>query len=70
VYQRIARFEASRRTLTMSARRGASSLAAVAAASGYADQAHLTREWTSLAGCPPAAWLRAEEPRIASRAAS
>lgn len=62
VYQRIARFEASRRRLTTPTRQG---LAAVAAASGYADQAHLTREWTTFAGCPPAAWLRAEQPRIA-----
>lgn len=62
VYQRIARFEASRRRLTTPTRQG---LAAVAAASGYADQAHLTREWTTLAGCPPAAWLRAEQPRTA-----
>jgi AraC-like DNA-binding protein len=34
-------------------------LAALAARAGYADQAHLTREMTSLAGLPPATWVRA-----------
>lgn len=62
LYQRIARFDASRRMLTTPTRQG---LATVAAASGYADQAHFTREWTSLAGCPPAAWLQVEQPRTA-----
>ena len=33
------------------------SLARVAAESGYADQAHLTREWTRFAGQPPRATL-------------
>lgn len=32
-------------------------LARVAAESGYADQAHLTREWTRYAGQPPRATL-------------
>ena len=59
-FQRIARFEASRRCLMTPTRLGRPSLAAVAARLGYADQAHLTREWTALAGCPPGAWLRAE----------
>lgn len=35
------------------------SIASIAAACGYADQAHLTREFTELAGIPPAAF-RAE----------
>jgi len=69
-YQRIARFAASRRSMTTPTRRGRPSLAAVAAASGYADQAHLTREWNTLAGCPPAAWLRDEQAGTASRAAT
>lgn len=34
-------------------------LAAIALAAGYADQAHLTRECTRLAGSPPAALARA-----------
>jgi AraC-like DNA-binding protein len=32
------------------------SLADVALQSGYADQAHLTREWRRLAGCTPTEW--------------
>ncbi|MBL7497622.1 AraC family transcriptional regulator [Frankia sp. CNm7] len=33
-------------------------LAEVAARTGYADQAHLTRDWARLAGAPPARWRR------------
>lgn len=54
--QRLGRFEASR------ARVGRVPLADVAHACGYADQAHLTREWVALAGCPPSTWLREEFP--------
>lgn len=54
---RIVRFDRSRRLL---ATRGAS-LARVAAAAGYSDQAHLTREWRDLARTTPAAWLRDEQ---------
>ena len=54
--QRIGRFEASR------ARLGRDDLATVATTCGYADQAHLTREWTALAGCTPTTWLREEFP--------
>ena len=39
--------------------RGRSDLAAVALDVGYADQSHLTRETTRLAGLPPAAFMRA-----------
>lgn len=35
-------------------------LAQVAAAHGYYDQAHLTRDFTDLAGLPPAQWAREE----------
>lgn len=61
-YQRLLRFEAARGGLVAAARAGAVSLAAVAAASGFADQAHLTREWRAMAGCTPTEWLRTEGP--------
>jgi hypothetical protein len=38
------------------------SLAHVAITCGYYDQAHLTREWYTLAGCSPKAWLSRELP--------
>lgn len=37
---------------------GASSVAGIAAACGYADQAHLDREFAALAGCPPTQVVR------------
>jgi AraC-like DNA-binding protein len=52
---RVARLQASRRSLE-----SGEPLARVAAACGYADQAHLTREWTALAGYSPGRWLEAE----------
>jgi AraC-like DNA-binding protein len=55
-YQRVARFETSRRHL------GHRPLAEVAADCGYADQGHLARDWADLAGCPPTTWLREEFP--------
>lgn len=61
-FQRVARFEASHRRLAVAARRGRPDLATLAAESGYADQAHLTREWSELAGCTPLQWLREEFP--------
>lgn len=57
-FQRLLRFEAARAGLA-AARTGAVSLASVAATCGFADQAHLTREWRAMAGCTPAEWLRA-----------
>ncbi len=53
---RIGRFERSRALV------GRRPLAEVAARCGYADHAHLTREWVALAGCPPTTWLREEFP--------
>lgn len=38
------------------------SLAQVAAACGYFDQAHMTREWNALAGCSPKAWIARDLP--------
>jgi AraC-like DNA-binding protein len=31
---------------------------------GYADQAHLTREWNAIAGCSPRQWIAEELPNI------
>jgi AraC-like DNA-binding protein len=61
-YQRVARLQRSRDVLVESARAGRVSLAEVAARAGYADQAHLTRDWSALAGCSPSTWLRTEFP--------
>ena len=55
-YQRVARFETSKAVL------GRRPLAEVAAVCGYADQAHLARDWADLAGCSPSTWLREEFP--------
>jgi len=57
-YQRIARFQAARRLI------GRRDLGEVAAVCGYADQAHLTREWRRLAGCTPTTWIREEFPFV------
>lgn len=53
------RFQRSRRMLL---RPQAGTLADISASCGYADQAHLTREWRELAGYSPSEWLRAELP--------
>lgn len=54
--RRVGRFERSRALL------GRVPLAEAAQRCGFADQAHLTREWVALAGCPPTTWLREEFP--------
>ncbi len=52
---RVLRFDRALRQ----ARSGAvSSLAELAASSGYSDQAHLTRDFKEFAGAPPAAFMR------------
>jgi AraC-like DNA-binding protein len=53
--QRVLRFQ---RFLALAGHEGDGDLAALAFAAGYADQAHLTRECTRLAGLPPGALLR------------
>jgi AraC-like DNA-binding protein len=58
VMARVFRFERARMMLQ---RPGPPSLARVAAECGYADQAHLTREWRDLAGATPTAWMSSEQ---------
>ena len=56
---RVLRFE---RAQSLFAVREPKGIGAVAAASGYADQSHLTREWVALSGSTPRAWLAEELP--------
>jgi AraC-like DNA-binding protein len=55
---RLVRFEGVRRELALPVR---PPLAQLALKCGYADQAHMTREFTDLAGCSPLRWLAEEE---------
>jgi AraC-like DNA-binding protein len=58
---RVTRFDRARRALAARvARGGPPELAALAAACGYYDQAHLTREWRAFSGLPPTRWLAEE----------
>lgn len=57
---RVVRFEQAQRALR-TAPSGAS-LSRIAASCGYADQAHLTREFVELAGCTPRALLGEDLP--------
>jgi AraC-like DNA-binding protein len=56
---RVFRFERARHRIARAAVAG-SRLADLAADCGYYDQAHLAREFRSLAGCPPTQWLAEE----------
>jgi AraC-like DNA-binding protein len=57
----LMRFQHATARIAESARRpGRVDLAAVAADTGYCDQAHLTREFVRFAGVPPRAWLAEE----------
>jgi AraC-like DNA-binding protein len=58
---RVVRFERARRRLQRAAR---PRLAEMAAACGYYDQAHLTREFRELAGMTPTAWLGEQLPSV------
>ena len=61
---RVLRFQRFLAGLDAAARAGAAAdLAGLAADSGYADQAHLTRESVALAGLPPAALARTRSAR-------
>ncbi|MEY9876749.1 AraC-like DNA-binding protein [Streptacidiphilus sp. MAP12-33] len=55
---RVVRFDLARRHLAT--RPDSPDLAGLAADHGYADQSHLDREFTALAGCAPSAWLAEE----------
>jgi AraC-like DNA-binding protein len=57
----VARFERSRRLIQDGEHR---TLADVAATAGYYDQAHMTREWNEIAGCPPTTWIAEELPSV------
>ncbi|MFC4556564.1 AraC family transcriptional regulator [Georgenia faecalis] len=58
---RVARFQAARSLLLLPAR---PALAEVAVRCGYADQAHLAREWRAMAGCSVTTWVREELPFV------
>lgn len=58
---RVIRFDRAHTALTRPTRSG---LAQIAAECGYADQAHLTREWREFAGQTPSAWMAAEFPFV------
>ncbi len=60
---RVMRFERSRWKLVAP---DATALAAIAAECGYADQAHMAREWRALAGSSPSQWLADERLPVVS----
>jgi AraC-like DNA-binding protein len=61
VAARMARFDRARRRIAAQAAGGRPlGLADVAAEEGYADQAHLAREFAALAGCAPSRWVAEE----------
>ncbi|MEO5664991.1 MAG: helix-turn-helix transcriptional regulator [Nocardioides sp.] len=62
--RRLGRFERSHAILRRRAGGGRLSISEVAASCGYADHAHLTREWGRLAGCSPTTWLATEFPNV------
>jgi AraC-like DNA-binding protein len=61
VAARVLRFD---RAVGRLKRRPRTRLADLAADLGYADQAHLTREWHSIAGCSPRQWMTEELPFV------
>jgi AraC-like DNA-binding protein len=68
---RVVRFDRARRALAARvARGGPAELAALAGAGGFADQAHLTREWRAFSGLSPTRWLVAEIGFVQDRTAS
>ncbi|GAA3087134.1 AraC-like DNA-binding protein [Kribbella aluminosa] len=61
VASRVLRFE---RVTARLRRSPQSRLADVAAAAGFADQSHLTREFQAIAGCSPRQWMAEELPNL------
>ncbi|HEX6335392.1 MAG TPA: helix-turn-helix domain-containing protein [Jiangellaceae bacterium] len=59
VAARVIRFSKARRMLVSTP--SFVTLAQVAAACGYYDQAHLDRDFAELAGCSPSAWMATEQ---------
>jgi len=57
---RVVRFDLARRLLLGRARAGRMTIAELAADCGYYDQAHLSRDFRDLAGCPPSVLLAEE----------
>jgi AraC-like DNA-binding protein len=57
---RIARFEQACALL----KRAPAKIADIAAAAGYHDQSHMTREWRALGGCTPKTWIKEELPFV------
>ena len=55
---RVLRFEQSKAMLV---RPGRPTLASIAAECGYADQAHMARDWRDIAGSSPTQWLADEQ---------
>jgi AraC-like DNA-binding protein len=67
---RVVRFDAARRALHNGFAEGRDlALAELAAEAGYFDQAHLARDFTGFAGCPPSRWLREEFRNVQAAAA-
>jgi AraC-like DNA-binding protein len=67
---RVVRFDRARRLLQATAGTGSRArIAEVATACGYYDQAHLARDFRSLAGCPPSTWLAEEFRNVQADAA-
>jgi AraC-like DNA-binding protein len=64
---RIVRFDRAR---TLLVQPGGPGLADVAAACGFFDQAHMTRDWHDLAGCAPTTWLAEELRSVLDHAAA
>ncbi len=59
---KVMRFDATRRLLVQRLNSPQAGLARLAADCGYADQAHLSREFTEMSGLSPRQWLAAETP--------